>query len=344
MAKKRKILKIAFSVVTIACVIMSMVTPAMAYGIQNGYGIGGGWYHGALAGSVRFYPQPPDEFSGRMFQYDLNVYNDYGTLSQNDYTYMGCVINKLYANNSGYESAVNIYHTRKAEQINGARYWSVRSLLRMKEGTTDTSFLTSDGYTFTFNSFAIKYSQPVFARLFSYYSAVPSIVTVSYTELGNDGISFTYKDEYKYGGDGWVYPLTEISNYIAEYTENQQPFLVTQLTVDIKQYTDTTYTTTLYSDGLQFGVLTQQYTDEAQLPNLLGGYTVADYWYELSQNIDNRPSAPDVEDNAFVRFVASSVVSFFSVELFPGFSLGGVLGIILGVCIILIILKFFGGG
>lgn len=345
MVKKRKILKIAFSVATIVCVIMSMVTPAMAFGIRNGYALGGGWYHGLTGGSVRLYPQPPDEITKRQFEFDLPIEDDYGILSQNEYSLFSVEQNRLYSNDTSYDCFINVYNCRKALNLNGARYWVARNYLLFCYADGNNEFHSTDGFTFTFDSFAMRYSEVVLGHMFSFYCTVPTVMTVTFTELGNDGISFTYVDEYKYtGGEGWVYPLQEVASYFAESHPDAEPVLITELTIDVKQYTSTAYDAPLYADGCQYGILTQQYTSADQLDKILGNYSVADFWYELSQNVGNAPDVPSVEDNSFISFVASSVVSFFSVELFPGFSLGGVLGVALSVCIMLVLLKFFGGG
>lgn len=46
----------------------------------------------------------------------------------------------------------------------------------------------------------------------------------------------------------------------------------------------------------------------------------------------------------FVTWLANSVKAFLDVELFPGFSFGGILGMLISIIIVLVFLKFFAGG
>lgn len=60
---------------------------------------------------------------------------------------------------------------------------------------------------------------------------------------------------------------------------------------------------------------------------------------------ENAPEPPEViEGDPFVGWFASILAGFFDVELFPGFSFGGIFTILITLTVVFLVLKYFAGG
>lgn len=332
----------------VCLVLISCVIPANGAGIRNHMGITSGWYRGLTSAQMSVYPIPGDGTTGRGFEFDIFVEDDYGILDQSGYKIYEISSESLYANNTEYASDYSLSQYRKSLVLNGARYWYARTKMNLLSSGTNDMFIMSDGFKFTFDPFAMEYNQAVFARMFEYHCVVPTRITVSATYVTSvTYIPFTYKYDVHYtGGSVWENPLTRLSQVLADRLDPGDPILFSDITIDIQNYTTTAYTNHLYATSIEYGILTQQYSDDSQLEKLLGNYSIGDFWYDAypTTSSGGGKDTPTELAGGFLGFVTSSVASFFDVELMPGFSLGGVLAIIATVCVILIILKFFGGG
>lgn len=361
MVKKRKILKIAFSVVTIACVIMSMAMPAMAY-VWNDDDVNA---FALLKGTcdLRLVDLPDDisgsmhaqfDLGGRLPFFDVTGVNDsvfvFDLYSALDDSWHFHADNKLarYKKNlsvlpSGTSSATYAFDSY--------RYNISTFLYDVDSGVNERVYFDLAEFSFEPYYFNSLPSMAVLKELFTLRLTIPCKVTTflkySWIDTGGKLITKQAQGDWVNVGNSNVWAGSAIPPSLESVLEEDMKnvagkgFLIEQFNVKITPLAGADFRAT----GLSFQMLVEQF--KSGTPNWYHEDSMSE-WNDAIRGLVGSGSAiggyPDVGDDTFMTFFASAVGSFFDVELFPGFSLGGVLGVVVTVAVMLIILKYFGGG